>query len=114
MLRRDAMRISLAFGAVFSIAAIMPAQAAEPQISGPLAKVGAPAPDFRAPDMNGKSVALSDFRGKVVEWTNHECTQLCARGAGGGEGWQGGGATADARLWLHDQVCELTGKHVGG
>ena len=75
MLRRDAMRISLAFGAVFSIAAILPVQAAEPQISGPMAKVGEQAPDFRATDMNGKSVALSDFKGKVVvlEWTNHEC-----------------------------------------
>ena len=28
--------------------------------------VGLPAPDFKFPDMNGKMVSLSDFRGKVV------------------------------------------------
>ncbi len=41
----------------------------------PLASPGKPAPDFRAMDVNGKPVTLSDFRGKtvVLEWTNHEC-----------------------------------------
>ena len=39
------------------------------------ATVGQPAPDFSAPDLSGKSVKLSDFRGKfvVLEWTNPEC-----------------------------------------
>lgn len=39
------------------------------------AKVGQPAPDFSAPDLQGKSVKLSDFRGKyvVLEWTNPDC-----------------------------------------
>jgi peroxiredoxin len=38
-------------------------------------KVGAPAPTFSAAATTGKSVALADYRGKVVvlEWTNHEC-----------------------------------------
>lgn len=37
--------------------------------------IGAPAPAFTATDMNGKSVSLSDFKGKyvVIEWTNNGC-----------------------------------------
>ncbi len=71
MQRRDIMRMSLVFGAVLSVSAIL----SGPGLAEPLAKVGAAAPDFRATDMNGKSVALSDFKGKtvVLEWTNHEC-----------------------------------------
>jgi hypothetical protein len=38
-------------------------------------EVGKPAPDFTAADSNGKTVKLSDFRGKtvVLEWTNDGC-----------------------------------------
>ncbi len=38
-------------------------------------EVGKPAPDFSALDSNGKTVKLSDFRGKtvVLEWTNDGC-----------------------------------------
>ena len=38
-------------------------------------EVGKPAPDFSAVDSNGKTVKLSDFRGKtvVLEWTNDGC-----------------------------------------
>jgi peroxiredoxin len=37
--------------------------------------VGQPAPDFSAPDLLGKPVKLSDFKGKyvVLEWVNPEC-----------------------------------------
>ena len=39
------------------------------------AKVGAPAPDFSLPDLDGKQVTLSSFRGKtvVLEWFNPGC-----------------------------------------
>jgi peroxiredoxin len=39
------------------------------------AKVGQPAPEFSAPDVQGKAVKLSDYKGKfvVLEWTNPEC-----------------------------------------
>ncbi len=38
-------------------------------------KVGTAAPDFSAPDTNGKTHSLSDFKGKyvVLEWFNPEC-----------------------------------------
>jgi peroxiredoxin len=54
-----------------SLAAAL-AVAATPAFS---ATVGQPAPDFTAPDLSGKPVKLSDFRGKfvVLEWTNPEC-----------------------------------------
>ena len=37
--------------------------------------VGQPAPQFRATDINGKPVSLSDFNGKyvVLEWNNPNC-----------------------------------------
>src|SRR3974390_1683686 len=38
-------------------------------------QIGTPAPDFSAVDSNGKTVKLSDYRGKIVvlEWTNDGC-----------------------------------------
>jgi peroxiredoxin len=38
-------------------------------------EIGKPAPDFSATDSNGKTVRLSDFKGKtvVLEWTNDGC-----------------------------------------
>jgi peroxiredoxin len=45
--------------------------------SGALAQVqpGKPAPDFAVQDSAGKTVKLSDFKGKtvVLEWTNQDC-----------------------------------------
>jgi peroxiredoxin len=39
------------------------------------AELGAKAPDFALPDLDGKTTRLSDFRGKVVviEWFNPDC-----------------------------------------
>ena len=44
------------------------------------AKVGAPAPDFTLTDLDGKSVKLSDFKGKtvVLEWFNPGCPFVVA------------------------------------
>jgi AhpC/TSA family len=38
-------------------------------------EVGKPAPEFSSVDSNGKTVKLSDYRGKIVvlEWTNDGC-----------------------------------------
>lgn len=38
-------------------------------------KIGSPAPAFSATDSNGRTVSLSDYRGKLVvlEWTNDGC-----------------------------------------
>ncbi len=39
------------------------------------AEIGKQAPDFSLPDVNGKTIKLSDFKGKMVvlEWTNPHC-----------------------------------------
>lgn len=36
------------------------------KVSVPAPKIGAPAPDFTMPSLDGKAVSLSDYRGKVV------------------------------------------------
>jgi hypothetical protein len=48
--------------------AIAPALHADPDL-------GKPAPAFTAPDLDGKTRSLSDFKGKyvVLEWTNPGC-----------------------------------------
>jgi peroxiredoxin len=49
-------------------------------------EVGAPAPDFALPDLDGKTLKLSEFRGKtvVLEWFNPECPFIkAAHGSSG-------------------------------
>jgi peroxiredoxin len=59
------------FGTLAAAAAI--AVFATPSFAEP--KVGAPAPVFTAVDTSGKTVNLSDYKGKtvVLEWTNDGC-----------------------------------------
>jgi peroxiredoxin len=55
--------------------AAAPAAAVESASAAGPARIGAPAPDFTLTDLDGKSVSLSEFRGKVVvlEWFNPGC-----------------------------------------
>ena len=53
-------------------------QDAEPMAVAPKKEeleIGKPAPDFELPDLDGKTVKLSSFKGKIVvlEWYNPEC-----------------------------------------
>lgn len=59
----------IAFGFLVSPAFALGA----PKIGAP--KIGQAAPDFTSTDSNGKTVKLSDFKGKtvVLEWTNNGC-----------------------------------------
>ncbi|MET0680450.1 MAG: thioredoxin family protein, partial [Burkholderiales bacterium] len=59
-------RLALTAAFALAAAATLPAAATS---------VGLPAPDFSAPDLQGKPVKLSDFKGKyvVLEWVNPEC-----------------------------------------
>jgi len=63
-----------------SVSALQPAASASPAaVVAPAdavsATLGAPAPDFKLPDLDGNQVSLSSFRGKtvVLEWFNPEC-----------------------------------------
>src|SRR5436305_10283054 len=46
-----------------------------PLLTAEVPAVGSAAPDFSAPDANGKTQSLSEFKGKyvVLEWFNPEC-----------------------------------------
>ena len=69
-----------------------------------LAKVsiGQPAPDFTLTDSNGKSRALSEFKGKVVvlEWHNPQCPFVGKHYGGGNMQKQQADATAAGVIWL--------------
>ena len=64
-------------------------------------KVGAPAPDFAATDSHGKTVRLSDYRGKLVvlEWTNAGCPFVQKHYQGNMQALQQQ-ATIEGAVWL--------------
>jgi AhpC/TSA family len=65
-------------------------------------QVGKPAPEFSAVDSNGKTVKLSDFRGKIVvlEWTNDGCPYVKKHyGSGNMQSLQRD-AAAKGAVWL--------------
>ena len=66
------------------------------------AKVGAPAPDFTLPDLDGKQVALSSFRGKkvVLEWFNPGCPFVNASHTKGSLVDTAARHTKDGVVWL--------------
>jgi len=86
----------LPFCAILALTSLAPLMAqAAPEI-------GKPAPDFSATDSYGKTVHLSDFKGKevVLEWSNDSCPYV--------KKWYGNGdmqklqndATAQGAIWL--------------
>lgn len=66
-------------------------------------RIGEPAPAFTAKDTEGKTVSLSDFKGKtvVLEWTNDECPYV--RKHYGGNAMQ-----ALQKKWTAEGVVWLT------
>ena len=79
-------------------------------------KVGEPAPAFSATDSNGKTVQLSDYRGKfvVLEWSNAECPFVKKHYAGNMQALQKE-ETAKGVAWL-TVISSAPGKqgHVDG
>jgi len=69
--------------------------------AGP-AQLGSPAPDFTLQDLDGKSVSLSQFRGKVVvlEWFNPGCPFVRAAHTVGSLKGLADKYTADNVVWL--------------
>ena len=93
-----ARRTVLTMGAAFALCgslAFSPVVNAKPE-------VGKPAPEFTGIDSKGKSVKLSDLRGKtvVLEWTNHDCPYVRKHyGAGNMQKLQAD-AAKDGVIWL--------------
>jgi hypothetical protein len=91
-------RTLLAAGAAFALCgsiALAPIAYAKPE-------VGKPAPDFTGIDSKGRSVKLSDLRGKtiVLEWSNHDCPYVRKHyGAGNMQRLQAD-AAKDGIVWL--------------
>ena len=64
--------------------------------------IGQAAPGFSAQDANGRTVSLSDFRGKtvVLEWSNPECPSVQKHYESGNMQKTQGQAAADNVVWL--------------
>ena len=80
-------------------AAVLAAGSATAQGAGPV--IGQPAPNFSAPDADGKTRSLSQYRGKtvVLEWTNHDCPYVKKHYSGNMQALQRE-ATGDGVVWL--------------
>jgi peroxiredoxin len=80
-------------------AAVLAAGAATAQSAGPV--IGQPAPNFSAPDADGRTRSLAQYRGKtvVLEWTNHQCPYVRKHYSGSMQALQKD-ATRDGVVWL--------------
>ena len=83
------------FVAVTALAVIAAPASAAPMI-------GQAAPNFRAADVNGKPVSLSDFRGKtvVIEWHNPGCPFVKKHYGSGNMQKAQAAAARDGVVWL--------------
>jgi hypothetical protein len=65
-------------------------------------QIGKPAPNFKANDVNGQVVSLSDFRGKtvVLEWNNPECPFVRKHYSSGNMQKTQAAAKKDGVVWL--------------
>jgi peroxiredoxin len=63
---------------------------------------GKPAPEFAASDITGKSLKLSDYRGKIVilEWVNPGCTVVVRHYRSGNMPSTQAAAAADGAVWI--------------
>jgi peroxiredoxin len=86
------MKKSILLGLVVSIFAL----------SAHAAKVGEMAPEFELKNANGKTVKLSDFKGKhvVLEWLNHDCPYVKKHYDSGNMQELQKKITADGTVWL--------------
>jgi peroxiredoxin len=66
------------------------------------AKIGQPAPEFSLPDLDGKQVKLSDYKGKtvVLEWFNPGCPFVQRSHREGGLKGTAARHTAQGVVWL--------------
>jgi peroxiredoxin len=80
----------------------LPLLAALPFIAQSAPSVGQPAPAFAAKDASGKTVNLSDFRGKyvVLEWTNPGCPYVRKHYNSGNMGATQADAKGKGVVWL--------------
>lgn len=80
-------------------AALLAGGGATAQGAGPV--IGQPAPNFSAPDADGRTRSLNQYRGKtvVLEWTNHDCPYVKKHYSGNMQGLQRE-ATRDGVVWL--------------
>jgi peroxiredoxin len=73
-----------------------------PALSSTAAELGQLAPDFALPDQAGRTVRLSDYRGKVVvlEWFDPECPHVKHCHESGSLKELGNAAVRDGVVWL--------------
>jgi peroxiredoxin len=66
------------------------------------AEIGKPAPEFELKDLDGKTVKLSDYKGKtvVLEWFNPECPVVVASHSKGSLKGMDERVTKDGVVWL--------------
>jgi peroxiredoxin len=66
------------------------------------AEIGKPAPAFELKDLDGKTIKLSDYKGKtvVLEWFNPECPVVVANHTKGSLKDAAATATKDGVVWL--------------